>query len=626
MMQAIRTRAGSIIVKVLFGLLIVSFGFWGIYTRSPYFQSRSPSTVIATVGDQDIRAGDVQKALEPTLERLRAQLGAAIDQQQVKQLGILDGVVSQLVDQSLLDQETGRLGLAVPDTVIRDTIYENPAFRTPDGRFDRQRFEELLTRNRITEQELIQRLRRDIPRTDMLQSITAGVTVPRSVVDTIYRYRNEKRVADIVAFPAAAVKGVGQPSEAALTKFYDAHKDLFRAPEYRSFLLASLSPKDLEPAAIRDSRLRQAYEARKDAFVTPERRDIQQILAPSEAKAKEAEAALKTGGEWREVATKIAGQDPSTIDLGLLSPKEIPHELGDVAFRLPLNQPSQPIKSPLGWHILRVVKIQPASEQSFTEAKPKLEAELKLQDAVTRVDKIGNQADDALAGGATLAEVAKKYGLKTMIVTADESGQDRNGKKLALSVSPAEVLKTAFATNRGETSRITDTNDGAIFAVRVTTVTPPAVRPLAAVKDKATLLWQAEEERAGARKAAKALAASVKPDLPLAKAAGAQGLTVRSAVTLGRSAPPTGTIPPTLVAELFAAKPGAVVSASDESSAFVAQLKEIEIPKKIPEAAAQGLSDQLGREAKLDLAGEFTAAMRRQFPVEIKRDALDRMF
>ncbi|MBV8492822.1 MAG: SurA N-terminal domain-containing protein, partial [Alphaproteobacteria bacterium] len=51
MLQAIRTRAGSIIVKVLFGLLIISFGFWGIYTRSDYFQGHSPDTVVATVGD-----------------------------------------------------------------------------------------------------------------------------------------------------------------------------------------------------------------------------------------------------------------------------------------------------------------------------------------------------------------------------------------------------------------------------------------------------------------------------------------------------------------------------------------------------------------------------------------------
>ena len=75
MLQAIRTRAGSIVVKILFGLLIISFGFWGIFTRSDYYQGHSPDTVIATVGDANIRADDLQRVLQPTMERLRAQLG-----------------------------------------------------------------------------------------------------------------------------------------------------------------------------------------------------------------------------------------------------------------------------------------------------------------------------------------------------------------------------------------------------------------------------------------------------------------------------------------------------------------------------------------------------------------------
>ena len=49
MLQAIRTRAGSIIVKLLFALLIISFGFWGIYTRSDYYQGHSPDTIVASL-------------------------------------------------------------------------------------------------------------------------------------------------------------------------------------------------------------------------------------------------------------------------------------------------------------------------------------------------------------------------------------------------------------------------------------------------------------------------------------------------------------------------------------------------------------------------------------------------
>ena len=627
MMQAIRTRAGSLIVKALFAVLIISFGFWGIYTRSPFSESSSPDTVVATVGDQSISAGEVQQAVQPVVERLRRQLGSAIDSQQIKQLGILDGTLTQLIDRSLLDQEADRLGLSVSDTVVRDAIYGNPAFRAPGGQFDRQRFEQVLAINRLSEPQLVEKLRHDIPRTDLLQAITAGVGVPRPVVDALYRYRNEKRVADIVAVPASAIAGIGQPSEAELAKFHDAHKDLFQAPEYRTLTVASLAPADLEgSAAIPEDKLKQAYEQRRDEFRTPEKRDIQQILAPSEAKAMAAEAALKAGQNWQQVAAQFAGQAADTTDLGLRAQKEMPQQLAAAAFQLPLNQVSQPIKTPLGWHILRVVKIVPAATQSFAEAKPKLEADLKLQDAVNRLDKTANQADDALAGGANLAEVAKKYGLKVTTVTVDEGGHDRAGKAVKLPVAESDVLKTAFSTNQGETSRVTDTDNGSIYVVRVDKVTPPAVRPLAEVKDKATALWQAQQKREAAVKESKALAASVTPGLKLAQAAAKKGMTVHSGVSVPRSGQPPQSIPPELVQKLFAAKPGAVVTASDAGNAYAAQLTAIDIPKTVPDGAAQQLSDQLNDSARLDVAGQFAATLRQRYPVDIKHEALDHLF
>jgi peptidyl-prolyl cis-trans isomerase D len=626
MMQWIRGRAGSIIVKILFALLIVSFGFWGIYTRSPL--SNAPDTVVATVGDQSIRADTLQRALQPALERLRAQFGTSLEPQQVKQLGILDTLLNQLIDRSLLDQQTARLGLEVSDATIRSAIYDNPSFRGPDGKFDRQLFDRVLAVNRVSEEQLVAQLRSEIPRDVLLRAITAGVGMPRPVVDALYRYREEKRVADIVAFPVSAVGTVGTPSQEALKKFYEAHPDLFRAPEYRSFTVASLAPTDFEqPGPIAEEKLRQEYDQRKDEFDTPEQRDIQQILAPSEDKAKAAEAALAAGKDWKEVATTIAGQNPDTIDLGLLNRQAIPHELGDVAFELPLNKPSQPVKSPLGWHILRIVKIEPGTTKSFEEAKPRIEADLKLREATDRLDKIANQADDALAGGATLAEVAAKFGLKTLNVAAtDEGGRDPQGKPVALPVASDEILKTAFATNAGDTSRITDTKDGSIFAVHVDTITPPQVRPLAEVKATAVAGWQAEQKRETATKEAAALAAAVTPDLPLAKVAGDKGLPLLPGVKLGRNAAPGSTTPPALVAKLFAAKPGDTVTVSDATGAYAAQLKEIQSPATIPEAAAAKLADQLAGDARGDIASQFSKALRQRFPVEIQRTALDRMF
>jgi len=625
MMQWIRGRAGSIIVKILFGLLIISFGFWGIYTRSA---PPTADTVVATVGGESIRADALQRALPPVLERLRAQYGASIDAQQMKQLGILDRLLDQLIERSLLDQEAQRLGLEVSDEAIRGAIYDNPAFRGPDGKFDRSLFARALAVNQMSEDQVVAQLRHEIPRSDLLQVITAGVGVPRPVVDALYRYRNEKRLADIVAFPVSAVTNIAPPSEADLSKFYDSHPEMFRAPEYRGITVASLSLADLEPAGdIPDDKLKKEYDQRKDEFETPERREIQQILSPSEEKAKEAAAAVASGKEWHEVATTLAGQDRDTVDLGLLTREEIPHELGDVAFDLPLNQPSPPIKSPLGWHLLRVVRIEPGATQSFDAAKPQIAAELKLQDAADRVAKIGNEADDALAGGAALTDVAAKYRLKTMTVAAiDENGHDPQDNPITLPVASDEVLKSVFTTNQGETSRIIDTKDGAIFAINVDKVIPPQVRPLAEVKDKAVAAWQAEQKKESATKEAEALAAAVTPDVTLAKVAGDKRLTVLPPAPLSRGEQKDQTVPPALVAKLFAAKPGDVVTVTEATGAYIAQLKEIQPPEAMSEEAATGLSDQLAGEARAGVAGQFTEALRQRFRVEIQREVLDRMF
>lgn len=625
MMQAIRGRAGSIIVKILFGLLIISFGFWGI---ADYVQDRPrPDTIVATVGDQSIRADELQRELQPTLERMRAQFGASIDAQQMKQLGLVDTLLGQLIDRLLLNQEVRRLGLEVSDDAIRSAIYDNPAFRGPDGRFDRQLFAQALVMNRLSEEQLVARMRHDIPRTDLLQAITAGAAVPRPVVEVLYRYRNEKRLADIVTFPVSAAADPGQPSETDLSQFYEANPDLFRAPEYRAFALASLSPGDLKPAAIPEDKLRKEYEERKDELETPEQRQIQQILSPTEDKAKEVEAALAAGKDWQEVATGIAKQDPETIDLGLLSRKEIPRELGDVAFELPLNQPSQPIKTPFGWHVVRVVKVEPGAMQTFEQARAKLEAELQLQDAGDRLAKVGNQADDALAAGGKLDEIAPKFGLKlTTVAAIDEGGNNPDGKRVALPVAADELLKIVFSTGQGETSRIGDLQDGSIYAVRIDKVTPPQVRPLAEVKDKAVAAWQAEKKREAVMKQAEALAAAVTAGTPLAKVAGDKGLTLLAAVPLSRTPQAGQPVPATLVAKLFAAKPGDVASVSDPSGAFAAQLKEIQTPETIPGGDADKLARQIAGEVKLDIAGGYTEALRRRYPVEIKRQELDRLF
>ncbi|MBV8505986.1 MAG: SurA N-terminal domain-containing protein [Alphaproteobacteria bacterium] len=625
MLQAIRSRAGSYVVKVLFALVILTFGLWGI---GDIFRSRGTDTVVATVGDQSIRAEELQTALRRALEQLSARFGSTIDPQQAKQLGLVDQTLAQLIDRSLIDQEAAHLKLDVSDDLIRSVITANPSFRGPDGRFDRSLFGQVLAANNLTEDQYVALLRHDIPRNDLLHAVTAGAAAPQPIVDLLYEYRNEKRTADIVELPIAGAPDVGQPNENELKAFYEAHPDPFRAPEYRGFTLVSLDPSDIaKDIEIPEASLKDEYNQRQDELQIPERREVEQILAPSEEKAKETEAALAAGKDWREVATTIAGQDPDTIDLGLMRHEEMPSALGEVAFELPLNKPSEPVKTPLGWHILRVVKIEPPVTQTFDDAKPKLEAELAHQEAVDRIYKVANKADDALAGGATLSDAAEKFRLKTTTVEAvDLGGHDPQDKPVTLPVAASDVLKLAFATAEGQTSRVTETPDGAIFAVHVDKVIPSQVKPMDEVKDKAVAAWQADRRREIVAKQAEELAASVTPETRLATVAGEKGLKATASPPFTRHPENDTAVPPALVGKLFTAKPGEVVAASDAAGSYVAQLDQVQRPENPSQTATAGLSQELNTAQQVDLAEEFTRALRARFPVEIHREVLDRFF
>lgn len=628
MLQAIRTRAGGIVVKVLFGLLILSFGFWGLYTRSTFFQNKEAAdTIVASVGDQEIRVDQFQAALKPAVERLRAQFGGALDPSTLKQLGIADAVLGKLIDESLLDQEGTHLRLDLSDDVIRSAITSNPAFIGPDGRFNREQFNQILAANGLTEEGLIARLRADIPRGDLLQALTAGVRIPTPILDTIYRYRSETRVADVVAIPLASVTGVGAPSDDDIQKFYEAHQDLFKAEEYRGFTLASLALADVaNDVSVSDDDIKKVYDSRKDDLAIPEQRQVRQILAPTEDKAKAAEDALAAGQDFATVATTIAGQDPKTIDLGVVKESDLPKALAEAAFDLPLDKPSQPIKDSFGWHILVVSKIEPPRTPSFDEAKQQLKDELTQEAEADRLDHIANQVDDAVAGGTALADVASKFNLKvTTIASTDAGGRDADGKPVSIPVSAQDVLKVAFDTGENETSRVNAVEDGAIFVVHVDKITPPQTKPLAEVKDQIVTAWTTQQKQDAAKKEADAIAAAVAAGTPLAKAAADQKLTVTTPAAISRRPKPGSGVPAPLAVKLFDAKVGDTVAANDSAGAYVGQLKEIKAPDSTPADAAKALQTELGNAARYDLVGELTEMLKKRYPVTIHRDVLDKM-
>jgi len=627
MLQAIRSRATGFVVKILFGLLILTFGIWGI---GDIFRNNSAAdTSVAHVGSRVITMQDASQAVQSEIERLRGLFGGAVDAQQAKELGIVDQAVQRLVSRNLVELEINRMGLKVGDEAVRSAILTNPAFRNQQGAFDRNVYEQLLLANHLSEQQYEGLAREDLLRLQLTSALVDGVTAPKPLVDTLYRLRAERRVADMVTVPPAAAGAIPAPTDAQLDEFYRAHADSFRSPERRSFKVAMLRLDDIAAGIpVSDDQIKSAYDQRQNEFVTPEQRQVAQMLLPDEAAAKTAEDQLKSGKDFAAVARDVAKMtDPKSLDLGWVKRTDLPPELADAAFAAPQNGTTQPVKDTFGWHILRVSGIKPGATKTFAEVKDQLKLELARDQASDRMADVANNIDDALAGGASLDDVAQKFALKVASAAdVDIDGKDAGGKAADLGGAAPAILKAAFGTDKGQTSQLSEMGDDGYFIVRVEGVTPAAARPLADVRDLVAKEWQDDARQQALQKAADAIASEVNTGgKSLKDVAAAQKLTMTTTPELQRTSGDES-IPPSLVAKLFDAKQGAAVTEAGQSGVIVAQLQKIEPADPAKDATAvKQLAQELDASLQGDTVAEYDQALRKTFPVKIDQDRLDQL-
>jgi peptidyl-prolyl cis-trans isomerase D len=628
MLQFIRSKAGTFVVKVLFVLLILSFGIWGI---GDFLSSSSQDLAVATVGSHNINGDAVQQAVRQQVDRMRQQFGGDFDIEQAKAFGVVDQAVDGLVSQAVLDQEAERLHLAVGTKEVALLVQNEPAFKNGQGQFDRGAFITRLAQAGYTEQRYIGLLRSEQPRIDLASAAGGTASTPATLADLVYRLRNEKRVADWVFLPSSAIKDIPAPDDAALKDYYDKHPAAFTAPEYRGLTALALTTKDVDAdIKIDDAQIQDAFKQRQDEFTKPEKRHLLQMILKDQKAADDAEAQLAQGKDFTKLAQDLAKTDAASVDLGSVAKADLPAELADPVFGAKDGEVVKPVQTAFGWHVIKIVGIEAGGGKTLEEAKPQLEADLRKDAETNALDDLSRKVEDAVSAGADLATIAQQFKLTLYVVSAaDQNGKDPTGKPIPdFAIAPDALMKTAFATVQGQTSGLEQVPNGSYYLVRIDSVTAPALKPLDAVKDQAKNAWTAEQRTAKVAEQAKALADQVKPDQPLAKLAAAQKLQVSTTKPFIRTNPGNQAgVPAPVVSKLFEAQPGGTVTAATPDGQVVAQLKEIQ-PADPAAAKDQvaALSGQLGQQIGDDLLTQFDQALRKLHPVTIRRDRLATLF
>ncbi len=645
MLQLIRSKATSLAAKLLFGVLIIAFGA-GIWSNAgDMFRSRLGDTSVAHVGSRKIEPNDLRKEVQDMSNQLSQRFKGPLTPEQLRELGVVDAALQRLINQDLIELEVKRMSLAVGDNQLNQIIRSVPAFRNERGDFDPAIYRALVNQRHMSSQQYEAELRNEVVESQLDQALIAGVSPPSALVDPLYRSSAERRTADIMTIPVSAVPVPATPSDADIQAYYDKHTNKTKdedqrpdpeaaalsVPELRSFSVALLQVEDVA-AQIRvpEEKLRAEYDQRQDEFRTKAEGHFEQIVLPDEGRAKEAEAALAEGKDFAAVAADVAHEAKDTLDIGTFKKGELLPQLNEPAFALKTGETTQPIQTSFGWHILHAVEMKPEMVKPFDEVKEQLAKEVALDEAGDQIATTVKHIEDALAAGTSLGDIAAKFGMTTVTVeNVDANGHDAEGKLVTLpgGTEARKILDAAFHRSVGPVgpaSTLDELGESSYFLLQVDKITPETPKPLEAVKGTIIETLQQQQRSAALLALAKEATDAVNAGKTLAAVAEEKKLAVTTSPPLARRGG-DAKLPPVLVSQIFATKPGSAVYARTSDGYVVAQVKEILPPDaaqqetQAPQFAAQQVTPALQQ----DILEEFQSALHQRFPVTINTEAVD---
>jgi peptidyl-prolyl cis-trans isomerase D len=624
MLDAMRKRASSWFVRALLVVLIVSFAVWGI---GDLFMGRQDVEIAATVGDIEVPLREVDRAFENDRQMLQEQLGTTFTREQAASMGLLNRALQSVVARALVDQHRLDMGLGVADAEVANAIRQDPFFQSA-GEFDRFRFDSFLRSAGLSEAQFVESMRRDIGRSRILNTFSGLVEPPAPLVERLGTYRGEERAATVLVVPRAEMV-VGDHDEAALRALLEEEAERFTAPEFRDVSLVTISTDDiLDEIEVDEARLREEYAARLDFYTRDERRRVGQLLASDQAVIEAARASLDEGAVFADLATELADQGLVYSTLGPTTAADLPPDFADAIFALDEGEVSAPVESLFGWHLFRVIEIEPEDVRSFEEVRDEIHRDLALDRAIDQLPELAAALDDGIAAGESLEDAAEAVGLEvTEFAAIDAQGRGPDGQQLGDSPS-SDILAQIFAAPAGETSLLEETPAGTFYIFRVDAVQAPARWPLEEVRDEVAELWYEREQDRAAAERVEAIMLDARTGRTLEALAAELGgeVILRSTEPVTRSSNGLEVgLSPEAVAAMFDTREGELARepvATEEGQAIL-RTDRVIVP---PVSEAQAIADQLRTAMRNDLLAQYEAALRNRYAVEVNNAAIGTLF
>ena len=227
MATSIGKLSKSFFVKLLVGIIILPFVFWGM---GDVFRGGNQN-VVATVASKKIS----------TQEFVNYIRQINLNEEQIKSLpktNLIEQILSQYIGREVMALEINKSGIVVNDNALRSIIKNDKQFNK-DNKFSRTKYEKFLIKSRVTAPQFEANVVEQEKRRQFLSSLASGIVIPETLVTQEFRKENQTKTIQYIDLEKYHAKS--EPSKEDIKELYERNKNIFTI-EFKSIQYAEIKP------------------------------------------------------------------------------------------------------------------------------------------------------------------------------------------------------------------------------------------------------------------------------------------------------------------------------------------------------------------------------------------------
>jgi len=227
MATSIGKLSKSFFIKLLVGIIILPFVFWGM---GDVFRGGNQN-VIATIDSKKVS----------TQEFVNYVNRLDLNEDQIKNLpktDLIEQILSEYIGRKVMGIEIEKNDIVVSDNALRGIIKNDKLFFKND-KFSRTEYEKFLIKSGITAPQFEANIVEQEKRRQFLSSLAGGIVVPEILVKKEFRKENQTKTIEYIDLDKYHSKN--KPSSESLKALYERNKNIFFV-ELKSLRYAEIKP------------------------------------------------------------------------------------------------------------------------------------------------------------------------------------------------------------------------------------------------------------------------------------------------------------------------------------------------------------------------------------------------